>query len=56
MRQNHLREVLRDVDVACAISAVVRKHHLTAAATAELLTQLQVPRPSSVSDLVERRP
>ena len=56
MRQNHLREVLRDVDVACAITPIVRKNHLTAAATAELLTQLHVPRPTSVANLVEQRP
>ena len=56
MRQNHLREVLRDVDVACAITAVVRKNHLTAAATTELLKQLQVPRASSVANLVEQTP
>ena len=52
MRQHQLREIIRDVDIARAITPSVRKHHLTVAATAELLTKLALPRANSLAALV----
>jgi hypothetical protein len=52
MRQTQMREILRDVDIAGAITPIVHKHHLTLADTTELLTRLAVPRARSVAELV----
>ncbi len=52
MQRTHLREIIRDVDVARAITPAVLKHRLKAAATVELLAQASVARPQSVARLV----
>lgn len=51
MRQQQLREIIRDADVAHAIRPIVRKHDLTIAATAELLAKLAVPRARGVAEI-----
>ena len=44
-----LREVLRDADVAHAISSVVREHSLSAEQTEQALVDLHVPRAANVA-------
>ena len=44
-----LREVLRDADVAHAISSVVREHCLSAEQTEQALVDLHVPRTANVA-------
>ena len=44
-----LREILRDADVAYAISSVVREHHLSAEQTEQALIELHVPRAANVA-------
>ena len=44
-----LREILRDADVARAISAVVREHSLSEEQTEQGLIALHVPRPANVA-------
>lgn len=51
MRQHELRDMIRDVDIACAIRRIVRRHALSVQATSELLTKLHVPRAGSVAEL-----
>jgi len=44
-----LREILRDADVAHAISSVVREHSLSEEQTEKALIALHVPRPANVA-------
>ena len=44
-----LREILRDADVARAISSVVRKHCLSAGQIEQALIDLHVPRAANVA-------
>ena len=44
-----LREILRDAEVAHAISSVVRKHSLSAGQTEQALIELHVPRAANVA-------
>jgi hypothetical protein len=44
-----LREILRDADVARAISSVVREHSLSAEQAEQALIPLRVPRPANVA-------
>ena len=44
-----LREILRDADVAHAISAVVREHRLSEDQTEQALIELHVPRAANVA-------
>ncbi len=44
-----LREILRDADVAHAISSVVREHHLSAEQTEQALIDLHIPRAANVA-------
>jgi glycerol-3-phosphate O-acyltransferase len=44
-----LREILRDADVAHAISSVVREHHLSEEQTEQALIELHVPRAANVA-------
>ena len=46
-----LREILRDADVAHAISSVVRKHRLSAEQTEQTLMELHVPRAANVAKI-----
>lgn len=54
MHRYHVREVLRDVEVARAISPVVRKHVLTVDQTTEYLRELAIPRAKHVAELAGR--
>jgi hypothetical protein len=56
MRRHHLTELIRDVDVARAITPVVHKHSLSIETTTDLLNQLAVPRARSVAESVVRTP
>jgi hypothetical protein len=42
-------QILRDADVAHAISSVVREHSLSEEQTEQALTALHVPRPANVA-------
>jgi len=44
-----LREILRDADVAHAVSSVVREHSLSEEQTEQALIPLHVPRPANVA-------
>ena len=44
-----LREILRDADVAHAISSVVREHRLSEEQIEQALIALHVPRPANVT-------
>jgi hypothetical protein len=44
-----LREILRDADVAYAISSVVREHSLSVDQTEQALIELHVPRAANVA-------
>jgi hypothetical protein len=44
-----LREILRDADVAHAISSVVREHSLSEDQTEQALIELHVPRAANVA-------
>jgi hypothetical protein len=46
-----LREILRDADVAHAISSVVREHRLSEDQTEQVLIELHVPRAANVARL-----
>ena len=43
------RQILRDAEIANAISPVVRRHHLTATETEKALLELHVPRAANVA-------
>ena len=43
------RQILRDAEVANAISPVVRRHHLTEGETEKALLELQIPRAANVA-------
>jgi hypothetical protein len=44
-----LREILRDADVAHAISSIVREHRLSEDQTEQALIELHVPRAANVA-------
>jgi hypothetical protein len=46
--------IIHDVNIVCAITPIVQKHHLTVDATAELLTQLSVRRARHLAALVRK--
>jgi len=49
-----LHEILRDVDVANAISPVVRGHRMSEEQTTRALTELYVPRAANVAGITHR--
>jgi len=49
-----LGQILRDADVATAISAVVREYRLTEKQTEHALVELRVPRAASVAGIAHR--
>jgi hypothetical protein len=51
MRRKQLRQIIRDVDVACAIRPIMRRHLLTLEATVDMLTKCGVERAGSVARL-----
>jgi hypothetical protein len=54
VHRQQLREIIHDVDIVCAITPIVQKHHLTLEATTELLTQLSIPRAGHLAALAQR--
>ena len=54
MHHIQLREILRDADVANAISPVVRQYRLTEDQTQRALLQLHVPRAANVACITHR--
>jgi len=48
------REIVRDAEVANAISPVVRRHHLTQKATEKALLELSIPRAANVALIASR--
>ena len=48
------REIVRDAEVANAISPVVRRHHLTQQATEKALLELGVPRAANIASIASR--
>jgi len=49
-----LHEILRDADVANAISLVVRGHRMSEEQTERALTELHVPRAANVAGIIRR--
>lgn len=49
MHQIEFRQIVRDAEIANAISPVVRRHHLTEADTEKALTKLAVPRAANIA-------
>jgi hypothetical protein len=48
------RQIVRDAEIAYAISPVVRKHHLTAEETEKFLLELRIPRAANVAGITQR--
>ena len=49
MHNIEFRQIMRDAEIANAIFPVVRRHHLTQAATEEALRELAVPRAENIA-------
>jgi hypothetical protein len=48
------RQIVRDAEIAYAISPVVRKHHLTVEETEKFLLELRIPRAANVAQITDR--
>jgi hypothetical protein len=48
------RQIIRDAEIAYAISPIVRKHHLTAEETEKFLLELRIPRAANVAQITHR--
>ena len=51
MHHIQFRQILRDAEVANAISPVVRRHHLTEGETEKFLLELGTPRAANVAQI-----
>jgi len=49
MHHIEFRQILRDAEIANAISPVVQRHHLTEANTEKALTKLHIPRAANIA-------
>ena len=47
-------QIVRDAEIAYAISPIVRKHHLTAEETEKFLVELRIPRAANVAGITDR--
>jgi hypothetical protein len=47
-------EIVRDAEIAYAISPIVRKHHLTEEETEKFLLELRIPRAANVAGITDR--
>jgi hypothetical protein len=47
-------QIVRDAEIAYAISPIVRKHHLTAEETEKFLVELRIPRAANVAGITNR--
>jgi hypothetical protein len=48
------RQIVRDAEIAYAISPVVRKHRLSAEETEKFLVELRIPRAANVAQITHR--
>ena len=54
MHRIELGQILRDAEVANAISAIVRRHHLTEKDTEKALLELHIHRGANVARIIYR--
>ena len=54
MHSIEFRQIVRDAEIAYAISPIVRKHHLTAEETEKFLLELRIPRAANVAGITDR--
>jgi hypothetical protein len=47
-------QIVRDAEIAYAISPIVREHHLSAEETEKFLLELRIPRAANVSRITHR--
>ena len=47
-------QIIRDAEIAYAISPVVRRHHLSAEETEKFLLELRIPRAANVARITQR--
>jgi hypothetical protein len=47
-------QIVRDAEIAYAISPVVRRHHLSAEETEKFLLELRIPRAANVAQITNR--
>ena len=47
-------QIVRDAEIAYAISPVVRRHRLTAEETEKFLVELRIPRAANVAEITDR--
>jgi hypothetical protein len=48
------RQIVRDAEIAYAISPIVRRHRLTAEETEKFLLELRIPRAANVARITHR--
>ena len=48
------RQIIRDAEIAYAISPVVRRHRLTEEETEKFLVELRIPRAANVAQITRR--
>jgi len=54
MHRTVFNQIVRDAEIAYAISPIVRKHHLTAEETEKFLVELRIPRAANVAGITDR--
>jgi hypothetical protein len=47
-------QIVRDAEIAYAISSIVRRHHLTEEETEKFLLELRIPRAANVAGITHR--
>jgi hypothetical protein len=53
MHRIEFRQIVRDAEIAYAISPVVRRHRLTAEETEKFLLELRIPRAANVARITD---
>ena len=54
MHRRVFNQIVRDAEIAYAISPIVGKHHLTAEETEKFLVELRIPRAANVAGITDR--
>jgi hypothetical protein len=54
MHRTVFNQIVRDAEIAYAISPIVRRHHLTAEETEKFLVKLRIPRAANVAGITDR--
>lgn len=54
MHRRVFNQIVRDAEIAYAISPIVRKHHLTAEEIEKFLVELRIPRAANVAGITDR--